>query len=474
MNNTKPSFSAKSTFAVYLGNRGFFPASLMDEARNDLTEVLEEHGYGVRMMDPDATRHGAVETVAEGKKFADWLKEQGTDIDGVIVSLPNFGDETGAVTALQDAGVPILVQAYPDELDKMGQAQRRDAFCGKFSIMDMFCQYGITFTALAPHTVHPRSDTFLENLTHFDRVCRVVKALRRLTVGAIGARTTAFKTVRIDELALQRAGITMETLDLSMVVHRVNEMPSTGDAYAQTRERLLGATCWKGVPDTSLDNLIKLRIVLDDIIAEFGLDALALRCWLEMEELLHIAPCVVLGDLNNAGITAACEVDVGNAIVMHALKAASGQPAMCLDWNNNYGDDPNRCILFHCGPVAFDLMRSKGQIVDHYMLATAVGEGNSFGCNEGRIKAMPFTFGSLLTEDGRLKCYLGEAKFTDDPIPPEFFGCAGVAAFPDLQRILLHVGKNGYRHHVSATPGHHLGAVAEALSTYLGWDVTLP
>jgi len=462
-----------STFAVYLGNRGFFPASLMDAARSELTNVLETNGYGVRMMDPSATRHGAVETVEEGKRFAAWLEEIRHDIDGVIVSLPNFGDETGAVTALRDAGVPILIQAYPDELDKMGQAQRRDAFCGKFSIMDMFCQYGITFTALAPHTVHPLSDTFRQQLSQFDRICRVVKALRRLTVGAIGARTTAFKTVRIDELALQKAGITMETLDLSMVIHRVKEMTSGSDAYTQTRNRLQNATCWQGVPAQSLDNLVKLRVVLDEIIDEFGLDALALRCWLEMEQQLNIAPCVVLGDLNNAGITAACEVDVGNAIVMHALKAASGEPAMCLDWNNNYGDDPNRCILFHCGPVAFDLMRGKGQIVDHYMLATAVGDGNSFGCNEGRIRAMPFTFGSLLTEDGKLKCYLGEAEFTDDPIPTEFFGCAGVAAFSDLQKVLLHVGKQGYRHHVSATPGHHRAAVLEALTTYLGWEVSV-
>ena len=238
---------SKSTFAVYLGNRGFFPASLLMAAREELTQVLSANGYGVRMMDPAATRHGAVETVAEGRRFAEWLERQRGEIDGVIVSLPNFGDETGAVTALRDAGVPILIQAYPDELDKMDQARRRDAFCGKFSIMDMFCQYGIRFTALTPHTVAPRSERFLEHLDQFDRICRVVQGMRRLTVGAIGARTTAFKTVRIDELTLQKAGITTETLDLSMIIRRVRDL-TVDDAYRRTRERLWRPAAGRAFP----------------------------------------------------------------------------------------------------------------------------------------------------------------------------------------------------------------------------------
>ena len=463
------------TFALYFGNRGFFPGELMAAAREEMSRLLTSWGYRVLLMPAESTRHGAVETVAEGQLYADWLKGQRGAYDGVIVSLPNFGDETGAVTALRDAEVPILVQAYPDEMDKMGKASRRDAFCGKFSIMDMFCQYGIQFTALKPHTVAPASQAFRDNVDHFARVCRVVGGMKRLTVGAIGARTTAFKTVRIDELALQRVGITMEALDLSMVIERTRKMAASEPAYRETADRLRNATCWKGVPDTSFENLVKLGVVLDEVVAEYGLDALALRCWIELKQQLGICPCVLLGDLNNRGLTAACEVDIGNAVTMHALRlAAAGQPAMCLDWNNNYGDDEDKCILFHCGPVAFDLMTGKGEIVDHYMLATAVGEGNSYGCNQGRIKPMPFTFGSMLTEGGKLKFYLGEGAFTNDSIPADYFGCAGVAYFQRLQDVLLHVGRNGYRHHTSLVPGLHQAAVYEALTNYLGFSVSLP
>jgi L-fucose isomerase-like protein len=463
------------TFALYFGNRGFFPGSLMAAARQEISTLLQSWGYGVLMMDAEATRHGAVETVAEGQIYADWLKRHEGEFEGVILSLPNFGDETGAVTALRDAGVPILVQAYPDEMDKMGKESRRDAFCGKFSIMDMFCQYGIPFTALKPHTVAPNSEAFRGNVEHFAKVCRVVRGLRRMTVGAIGARTTAFKTVRIDELALQKAGITMETLDLSIVIERVRKMAAGGAAYRTTADRLREATCWSGVPDPSFENLVKLGVVLDEVIDEYALDAIALRCWIELEQQLGICPCVILGDLNNRGLTAACEVDVGNAVTMHALRLATGaKSAMCLDWNNNYGDDEDKCILFHCGPVAFDLMAEKGEIVDHYMLATAVGEGQSFGCNQGRIRSMPFTFGSMLTEDGKLKFYLGEGEFTADPIPADFFGCAGVAHFERLQDVLLYIGRNGYRHHTSVAEGFSLEPVREALQDYLGFDVVMP
>ena len=144
----------KSTFAVFFGNRGFFPASLQASARREIGEVLGRLGHRALMLDAELTRHGAVETPQEGGVYARFLQEHRAEVDGVILCLPNFGDETGAVSALQNAGVPILVQAYPDELSQMAPEVRRDAFCGKLSIMDVFCQYGVKFTALKPHTVH--------------------------------------------------------------------------------------------------------------------------------------------------------------------------------------------------------------------------------------------------------------------------------------------------------------------------------
>ena len=464
----------KTTFALFFGNRGFFPASLIAKAREELPRVLEEWGHDVLMFDEEATRYGAVETPREGEKYANFLRENRGEFGGVILCLPNFGDETGAVAALQEAHVPILIQAYPDDLDKMAPELRRDAFCGKISIMDVFCQYGVKFTALKPHVVSPSGDRFKANVDYFDRVCRVVNGMRGMVVGAIGARTTAFKTVRIDEVALQRHGITMETLDLSDVFARMKAVNSDDKAYKAKAEILKAYTSWEGVPEQAFDRIVKLGVVLDAIVEEYQMNAIALRCWIELQEQLGISACVLMGEMNNRGVPAACEVDIGNAVAMHALHLASGGPAACLDWNNNYGEEDDKCILFHCGPVPKDLMADKGKIADHAILANEVGEGCSYGCHVGRIAPFDFTFGSLLTDSGRLRFYLGQGRFTEDKIPAEFFGCAGVAEIEKLQDVLLHVGHNGYRHHVSVTPGLIQAPLGEALERYLGFEVALP
>jgi L-fucose isomerase-like protein len=244
--------------------------------------------------------------------------------------------------------------------------------------------------------------------------------------------------------------------------------------YEAKTEVLRSYTSWEGVPKESFDSIVRLGVVLDAIIEEYQMDAIALRCWIELQEQLGISACVLLGELNNRGVPAACEVDIGNAIAMHALHLASGEPATCLDWNNNYGDEEDKCILFHCGPVPRSLMADHGRIVDHAILANTVGEGCSYGCHVGRIAPSDFSFGSMLTDSGELRFYLGQGRFTEDPIPPEFFGCAGVAEIAHLQDVLLHVGLNGYRHHVSLTPGLVQAPVREALERYLGFAVTSP
>jgi len=464
----------KTTFALFFGNRGFFPASLLAEAREELPRLLKAMGHEVLMLEASATRHGAVETPREGEVYANFLRQNQGKFGGVILCLPNFGDETGAVAALRDANVPILIQAYPDDLDKMAPDVRRDAFCGKLSIMDVFYQYGLKYTALKPHTVSPTSARFKDNVTYFDRVCRVVGGMRRMVVGAIGARTTAFKTVRIDEVALQRHGITMETLDLSDVFARMRALKMEDAAYRAKAETLKAYTSWAGVPEAAFEKITRLGVVLDTLIEEYQMDALALRCWIELQQQLGISGCVLLGELNNRGIPAACEVDVGNAVAMRALHLASGEPATCLDWNNNYGEDDDKCILFHCGPVPQALMTDRGHIADHAILANAVGEGCGYGCHVGRIAPFDFTFGSLLTDAGKLRFYVGQGKFTKDPIPPDFFGCGGVAEIARLQDVLLHVGYNGYRHHVGVTRSFVQAPLREALEHYLGYDVAAP
>ena len=459
----------KMTFALCFGNRGFMPGELILGAREDMAKAVGDAGYDYLIMDEKATRYGAVETRDEGRLWAAWLREHAGQYDGVIFSMPIFVDENGAAEALRDAGVPILLQAYPDEIGKMNFQYRRDAFCGKFSVTDVFTQYGIPFTVFKPHVVHPLSPAFQENLRDFAAVCRVVNGMKRFTVGCIGARTTAFKTTRFDEIALQKYGITVESFDLSELVYQVQRMGDSLPAVQEKAERLRNYTNCGGVPETNLLTLAKIGVCIDDYIAQYHLDALSLRCWNEMETILRVCPCVLLSELNDRGIVASCEIDLCSAITMRAMQLASQQPTAVLDWNNNYGDAEDKVILFHCGPVAQTLMTGKGTVTEHKMFAKG-DPGSGWGSNEGRIKAMPITFANCQTRDGRLVTYVSEGRFTDDPIEDDYFGCAGVAEIPGLQDKLIRLARGGFKHHTSIGVGHMKDVLKEAFEVYLHYD----
>lgn len=457
------------TFALYFANRGFFPETLIAGARMEMAEAVTNAGFQYLIPDEEMTRYGAVETRSEGKRYAAWLKSHEGEYDGVIMCLPNFGDENGGVAAIQDAGVPILLHAYPDEIGKMDFEHRRDSYCGKFSFADVFHQYGIPFTMLEPHVVHPLSKTFADNLRDFAGICRIVNGMKRFSIGAIGARTSKFKTVRFDEITLQKYGITVETFDLSELIFKVQNMDDSDSRVTEKVDSLVAYTDFSCVPADKTVILAKVSIVIDEYIADYDLDCIALRCWDEMHEILGIAPCVLLSELNDRGIVASCEIDLCSAINMYAMQLASGRPTTVLDWNNNYTDDPDKVILFHCGPVAQSLMTEKGTVTDHKMFAKG-NPGCGWGSNEGRIKAFPMTYSNCKTENGKLTVYAGEGKFTEDPIEDGYFGCGGVAVIENLQPKLIQLGQNGYRHHTAVGMGHMKKILKEAFIRYLGYD----
>ena len=460
-----------TTFALFLGNRGTFPSSLIQQARDEMIDALQSMAYGVLLPPSDITESGAFETPTEGKLFANFLDDNRGKYQGVILCLPNFGSEGGVIEAMKNVQVPVLVHAYPDDLDKMATATRRDAFCGKFAVLNILCQYGLKFTNLQPHVVHPNDAVFKEHIAHFGIVCRVVDKLKNLTVGAIGARTTPFKAVRYDEIALQQHGITVETMDLVNVFMEFDKVEVESEKFKQKEDYLKNYTKWDGVPKKAITDIAKLGVAFDQIAAEYGLDAMALRCWTELQEKLKISPCVLMGVMNDNELMAACEVDVCSAVAMAALHAATGQAVTNLDWNNNYGKEKDKCILFHCGPVPQSMMKEKGQVVDHELLVPTLGEGCSWGCNVGRIKPMEMTYCGMKTMNGKLQFYIGEGKITDDVIPGNFFGCAGVAEIKNLQNVLQTIGTAGHRHHTVIAEGHVADAVQEALEKYIGAEV---
>ena len=459
----------KITFAVLFGNRGFFPGSVIAAAREEMCEAVARAGAEAICLDPTFTRYGAIETREEGKIFADFLKAHEGEYDGLIICLPNFGDENGIKEAIKDVRVPILLQAYPDELDKLDFANRRDAFCGRLGLCAVLKQMGVEFVSGSTFVAHPLSEGFHKDLTAFVSTCRIVRRLRHARVGVIGARTTAFKSVRFDEGALEARGVDVETLDLTQVFDKIEAIKDDDVRLAAWAKDIneIANTC--DAPEYAILNQCKLGVALEELVADMGLDALAIRCWSELQYEYKITPCTVMGVLNKRQIPVVCETDVTNAPAMLALAMASYTGVGCLDVNNNYGDDPDKCILFHCGPLPIDLMAEQGHMEEHKMFVKTQGCNCSWGVNVGRMKPATVTLCGMRTENGETRYFVERAEVKDIELDRAFFGTYGVIEIPGLQEKLIPMGEEGFRHHVLVTEGDHVKAMREALSKYLGY-----
>lgn len=461
------------TFGVIVGNRGFFPSHLAATGRQDMIAALERHGYKAIVVSPEETAHGAVETYEEARRCAALFKRHADEIDGIIITLPNFGEERGLADAvrLADLRVPILIQATPDEAGKMGITHRRDSFCGKMSICNNLRQYGVKYSLTTLHTEAPDSAEFEQDLKWFAAVCRIVRGFKNLRIGAVGARPAAFNTVRYSEKLLEHAGITVDTLDLSEVMGRIEKLKDSDDRVQEKVAQIKAYVPTGKTPEGALVKMAKLGAVLDGWVESNQLTITSVQCWTSMEEYFGIVPCTVMSMMSQNLLPSACEVDTPGALSMYALTLASETPSALLDWNNNYGGDPNKAVCFHCSNLPTHFFRDGVKMDFQQIIAGTVGRENTYGTLDGTIKSGPMTFLRLSTDDltGRIKGYTGEGSFTDDALAT--FGGAGVVNIPNLQGLLRFICENAFEHHVAANYSSSALAVQEATSKYLGWDM---
>jgi L-fucose isomerase-like protein len=433
---------------------------------------LQKAGIEPVVLGPEQSKHGAVETYEDAKRCADLFKSKGGALDGVIVTLPNFGDERAIADTLRLArlGIPVLVQATPDTQSKMAITHRRDSFCGKMSACNNLTQYGIPYSLTTLHTEAPDSAEFTKDLEWFAAVCRVVKGLKNLRIGALGARPAAFNTVRYSEKLLEASGISVETLDLSEVLGRISRMKDTDEAAVQKLQSIQRYVTTAGIPQAALLKMAKLGAVVDQWMKATDVQISAVQCWTSLEENLGVVPCTIMSMMSESLLSSACEVDVCGVLGMHALQLASETPSALLDWNNNYGSDPNKAVCFHCSNLPKHFFKEV-KMDYQAIIAGTVGMENTFGTCVGQVKAGAMSFARFSTNDasGRIRGYTGEGKFTDDPL--ETFGGAGVVEIPGLQKLLHYICENGFEHHVAANFSSVAPAVHEAAKRYLGWDM---
>ena len=462
-----------TTLGVLVSNRGFFPAELCEQGRKTILSVLKEEGFEAVALTPKDTKFGSVESLSDARKCAELFRANREKIDGLLVTLPNFGDERGIADAIRMSGlnVPVLVHAFPDEPGRMNIEHRRDSFCGKMSACNNLTQYGIRYSLTSAHTMEPDSEAFRKDLRDFGGVCRVVRGLRGARFAQIGARPAAFVTVRYSEKLFERAGISVESLDLSEMFGRAWNLKDKDSAVLSKLDEIRDYVRTTKIPRESLARMAKFAVVLDQYIEERGLAGTAIQCWTSMEEYFGVVPCTVMSMLSNALSPSACETDVSGLLGMYAMIQASGRPSGLADWNNNYSDDPDKCVLFHCGNFPQELLGNKGVMDYQEIIAGTVGREKTYGSIAGRLVPTEFTYCRVSTDDyaGGIRSYVGEGEITADPITT--FGGYAVARIPRLQELLRQICSRGFEHHVAVNPTRIAAVVEEAFTRYLGWDV---
>ncbi len=458
------------TLGVIFGNRDFFPDALVPEARADIAKLFEAAGVDAVMLGADERKFGSVETFEDARRCADLFAKSRDRIAGILICLPNFGDEKGACDAIKLSGlkVPILVQGYPDDLNRLGVARRRDAFCGKISVCNNLKQAGIQYSLTTKHVVHPTDATFKADLDRFLGVCRVVKGMKNCRLGAIGARPGAFNTVRYSEKILERNGISVTTVDLTEILGKADRLTYDDASVKAKVDSIRGYANADSVPGDKLLKMAKFGVVIDDFVQSNGLHATAIQCWTSLQANFGCNACTSMSMMSEAGMPSACEVDITGALTMLAIQLASNSPSALVDWNNNYGTDDDKCVLFHCGNWAKSFLPD-ARIATAPILGTVVGEENTYGALDGRTPASKLTYGRLTTDDaaGVIRAYVGEGTLTNDTL--DTFGNRAVAHVPHLQKLLRYICANGFEHHVVMNASHTAGALKDAFENYLGW-----
>ena len=465
----------KPVFGVIVGNRDVFPDNLAKQGRLEIISVLKDLEFDCVVLNDNDTKFGVVETYSDAKKCAELFKENREDIIGIIIVLPNFGDEKGIVNTLKlsELNVPILIQASSDEIEKMGRKFRRDAFCGKISVCSVLYQHGIPFTLTKTHTCSIKSDVFKMDILNFASVCKIVKKLKNVRFGQIGTRPNAFETVRYSEKILEFHGITVEPIDLSEIFGEISKLTDNDLKVKEKADLIKNYTLTTSFPEEGLLKLAKLAVVVEKWVIENELDGFAFQCWPSIQDNFGIVPCAIMSMFSEGLVPAACEVDISGLLSMYILQVATDTPSAILDWNNNYGDDPNKMVLFHCSNLPKSFFEDTKMTV-HPIISDLKGGENSFGAIQGRIKAKSCTLLRIETDDmlGEMKALIVEGKYTDDDL--DTYGGYGVIEIPNLQNILQLLCKEGFAHHVAVSLNNIGDIVSETLSNYLGWNLINP
>jgi L-fucose isomerase-like protein len=463
----------RATLGLIVGNRDVFPIELAQKGKDEMTALLAKENIDLVVLGTNETPGGVVTSWKDAEKCARLFRDNASKIDGILVTLPNFGDERGVADSIKLASlsVPVFVHAWPDTVGQLSVEQRRDAYCGKLSVCNNLKQYGIPYTIGRHHVVSPSSAEFAKELHWFVDVCRVVRGLKGARIGSIGERTTPFKTVRYSEKLLEASGISVESKSLVETVAQINSLSDTDPRVEAKLSKLTAyLPSTRDVPGKAMKTTAKLGVVLENWVEEYHISSYAIQCWSAMQDALKIFPCSIMSMMSDDMFPSACEVDVMGAVSMYALQLAGGGASALFDWNNNYGDDPDKVVLFHCSNTALSFMK-EAKTGLNAMAVKGNPRDSCFCTLHGTLKPGPVGWARFSTDDvkGRIVGCIGDGDITDDNA--QTFGTTGVLKMPHTQKLMYFLAANGFEHHMAMNYTPRSEVLYEACSKYMGWKI---
>jgi L-fucose isomerase-like protein len=278
--------------------------------------------------------------------------------------------------------------------------------------------------------------------------------------------------MRASEKLLQLSGITVVPVDLSDIFAAAGAIADDAkEVQAKDAEIRAYGNVPSRIKSDAMTRNAKFQLAVERWLAANEIDAFSVQCWTSMQLNYGCASCTAMSMMGEKLCPGACEVDIAGAISMYALALAALKPSALLDWNNNFGDDRDMCVCTHCSNYPKGFVGADIEISELDVLGESLGRERSFGAIKGHVASGDMTFFRMSTDDrhGRIKAYVGEGEFTDDPFPMD--GGIAVTRVRDLQLLMKYLCRNGFEHHTAMVRTHCADIVEEAVENYLGWDL---
>ena len=454
-------------------HRDFFDESWAMEIRKRTLRALSEiEGIEVIVPNEDLTKGGLVRNDDDAEKVIRLFKDE--DIAGVLLGTMTFGDEVAALKIAEAfRGMPIMLFGTKEPPFTPDGNRRSDSFCGTLSISSGLHRRNIPFTFVG--IISPEESAFLRAVEDFARTCSILKGFLGARIGLVGPRPERFETCVFNEVAMiNHFGQEVIYVSLGQLFEVMDSIKDDDAQLKAIINEMRAQADTSEVSDKAVLNMARLELALRRIIKEKKLQALALRCWLEIEEVYGISPCYVLGRLTDSGIMVACESDVYGALTMliQYLASLRSTPPHFIDWTIQHQEKEDVFLAWHCGNAPPSLVRKEAKVKlrPHSILSRVLGPERTQGTGEFQLRPGPVTICRLIEHEGKFKILITKGEIMESH--QSLRGSWSWVKVEDLDKLYRTLVEEGFTHHASMIHGDYVKPIADACK-FLGIETVI-